>query len=103
MKPRTSLATLLDRLATREGTHPTAVPGVELARTSYSGRCRVMYEPMIYIMGQGRKRGFLGSEVLRYDPDNYLVLSVPVPLECEFDATPENRFWRSRSRSTRRC
>ena len=48
-----------------------------------------MYEPMIYIMGQGRKRGFLGGEILRYDPDNYLVLSVPVPLECEFDATPE--------------
>lgn len=48
-----------------------------------------MYEPMIYIMGQGRKRGFLGGETLRYDPDNYLVLSVPVPLECEFEATPE--------------
>jgi AraC-like DNA-binding protein len=48
-----------------------------------------MYQPMIYIMGQGRKRGYLGGDVLRYDPDNYLVLSVPVPLECEFDATPE--------------
>ncbi|HZS61597.1 MAG TPA: AraC family transcriptional regulator, partial [Gemmatimonadaceae bacterium] len=70
------LSVLLDSLATREGTHPTSVPGVELARTSYSGRCPVMYEPMIYIMGQGRKRGFLGGEILRYDPDNYLVLSV---------------------------
>lgn len=86
---RTRLAELLDSLAVREGTHPTSIPGVELARTSFSGRCPVMYEPMIYIMGQGRKRGFLGGEILRYDPDNYLVLSVPVPLECEFDATPD--------------
>lgn len=86
---RTRLAELLDSLAVREGTHPTSIPGVELARTSCSGRCPVMYEPMIYIMGQGRKRGFLGGEILRYDPDNYLVLSVPVPLECEFDATPD--------------
>jgi AraC-like DNA-binding protein len=89
MTPRTRFATLLDSLATREGTHPTSVPGVELARTSFSGRCPVMYEPMIYIIAQGRKRGFLGGEILRYDPDNYLVLSVPVPLECEFDGTPD--------------
>lgn len=86
---RTRLAELLDRLAVREGTHPTSVPGVELARTSFSGRCQIMYHPMIYIMGQGRKRGFLGGQVLEYNPDNYLVLSVPVPLECEFEATPE--------------
>lgn len=86
---RTRLAELLDHLAVREGTHPTSVPGVDVSRTSYSGRCPVMYEPMIYIIGQGRKRGYLGGEVLQYDPDNYLVLSVPVPLECEFYGTPD--------------
>ena len=86
---RTRLAELLDRLAVREGTHPTSVPGVEVSRTSYSGRCPVMYEPMIYIIAQGWKRGYLDDQVLQYDPDNYLVLSVPVPLECEFFGSPD--------------
>ena len=87
---RTRLAELLDRLAVREGTTETTVPGVVLTRTSTPGpRCQVIYEPMILIMGQGRKTGYLGDEVIRYDADNYLVLSVPVPLECEFYASPE--------------
>jgi AraC-like DNA-binding protein len=44
---------------------------------------------MIYIVGQGRKIGHLGDEEFRYDADNYLVLSVPLPLECEWEASPD--------------
>jgi AraC-like DNA-binding protein len=44
---------------------------------------------MIYIVGQGRKIGYLGDDVIRYDPDNYLVLSVPLPLQCEWMASPD--------------
>src|SRR5580704_15048468 len=87
---RTRLAELLDRVAVREGVHETSVPGVMVARTSYgSARCPVIYQPMIYIVGQGRKIGHLGDEEFRYDADNYLVLSVPLPLDCEWEASPD--------------
>jgi AraC-like DNA-binding protein len=41
------------------------------------------------IVGQGRKRGYLGDQVFTYDAHNYLVLSVPLPFECETEASPE--------------
>lgn len=41
------------------------------------------------IVAQGRKLGYLGDEVYTYDPYNYLVLSVPLPLECETVASPQ--------------
>ena len=44
---------------------------------------------MIVVVGQGSKRGYLGDEVYAYDPFNYLVLSVPPPVECEWEASPE--------------
>lgn len=87
---RSRLADLLDTLAAREGVHPTSVPGVQLARISEgSPRKPVLYEPMILVLGQGSKRAYLGSEVIRYDAGNYLALSVPVPVECEVDASPD--------------
>ena len=41
------------------------------------------------IVCQGRKRGFLGDHVFVYDAQQYLVLSVPLPFECETEASPE--------------
>ena len=52
-------------------------------------RSQVLYEPGIVIVGQGRKRGYLGDQVYIYDAHNYLVLSVPLPFECETEATPD--------------
>jgi AraC-like DNA-binding protein len=49
----------------------------------------VVDQPLIAFVGQGRKRGYLGDEVYVYDPFNYLVLSVPLPVECEWEASPE--------------
>jgi AraC-like DNA-binding protein len=39
-------------------------------------------------MAQGRKRIFLGDKVYTYDASHYLVLSIPLPIECEAIATP---------------
>lgn len=85
------LAALLDEVAVHEGMHQTAVEGVHVTRTSESSphRVPVVYQPKIVIVGQGRKRGFLGDKVYQYDPFNYLVLSVPLPAECEWEASPE--------------
>jgi AraC-like DNA-binding protein len=84
------LAGLLRRLAVRDGMHPTTVDGVSLMRASRPlPRMAVLYEPGIVIVGQGRKRGYLGDQVYVYDALNYLVLSVPLPFECETEASPE--------------
>lgn len=68
----------------------TAVDSVEVFRASApSPRAPIVYLPRILIVGQGRKRAFLGGETFVYDPNNYLVLSVPLPAECETEASPE--------------
>jgi AraC-like DNA-binding protein len=87
---RKRLASLLNEVAIHEGTHRTLVEGVEVTRRSRSSpRTPVVYQPNIVIVGQGRKRGYLGDKVYQYDPFNYLVLSVPLPAECEWEASPE--------------
>src|SRR3954447_26310774 len=87
---RERLASLLDGVAVREGTHRTLVQGVEVARVSKPvPRAPVVYQPKILIVGQGRKRAYLGGEVYQYDAYNYLVLAVPIPAECETEASPE--------------
>lgn len=87
---RERLASLLDEVAVREGVHGTLVEGVEVARVSKSvPRAPIVYQPKILVVGQGRKRAYLGGEVYRYDAYNYLVLSVPLPAECETEASPE--------------
>lgn len=81
---------LLLQLTGRDGVHPTSIDCVRLLRGSESHPRRpVMYEPSIVIVCQGRKRGFLGDQVFIYDAQQYLVLSVPLPFECETEATPE--------------
>jgi AraC-like DNA-binding protein len=84
------LASLLNELAVQEGPQRTLVEGVELSRRSEpSQRIPVVYQPNIVIVGQGGKRCYLGGQVYQYDPFNYLVLSVPLPAESEWEASPE--------------
>lgn len=84
------MTALLGSLATREGIRPSVLDGVQLMRASQPiPRMQVLYEPGIVIVGQGRKRGYLGDQVYIYDAHNYLVLSVPLPFECETEASPE--------------
>jgi AraC-like DNA-binding protein len=75
---------LLNTLAQGEGTRPSILDGVALIRADRPlNRMPVLYEPSIVIVGQGRKRAYLGGAVYTYDPHNYLVLSVPLPVECD--------------------
>ncbi len=81
---------LLATLAPAEGYTLSALDGVKFMRTNAPiPRIPVMYEPCIVIVAQGRKRGFLGSQAFIYDAQHYLVLSVPMPFECETEATPD--------------
>jgi AraC-like DNA-binding protein len=84
------LTALLHSLATVEGTSPTALESVQVMRASRPiPRRPVLYEPGVVIVGQGRKRGYLGNQVFTYDAHNYLVLSVPLPFECETEASAD--------------
>ncbi len=47
----------------------------------------MLYDPGIVIVCQGRKRGFFGGQVYRYDAQHYLAVSVPVPFTMETDAS----------------
>jgi AraC-like DNA-binding protein len=78
------LALILSKLVTEEGFLPTALPDVRLmhSKGSYPPN-PVVYEPSIVIIAQGYKRARLGSSTYVYDSRNYLVLSVPLPFECE--------------------
>lgn len=87
---RERLAALLGELATVDGMHETAVEGVRLFRRSEPiARAPMVYHPNIVIVGRGQKRAYVGNEVYTYNAFNYLVSSVPMPAECEADASAE--------------
>jgi AraC-like DNA-binding protein len=84
------LVALLESMATEEGFTPSKLDAVQFYRANQSSpRAPVAYDPSIVIVAQGRKRGYLGDQVFTYDPCNYLVLSVPLPFECEMEASPD--------------
>lgn len=81
---------LIEGLVNENGKSPSSLQGVSLMRSDCAMlRKPVMYEPSIVIIAQGRKRGYLGGETFVYDQNNYLVLSVPLPFECDTEGTPE--------------
>jgi AraC-like DNA-binding protein len=87
------LVKLLGALAIKEGFSPSNLTGVQFIRSNKPfPRMPVVYEPSIVIVGQGKKIGYLGDQVFTYDPFNYLVLSVPLPFECETLATLEEPY-----------
>lgn len=86
----TRLVELLSQLAAKEGFSDSMLEGVRFMRsTQRIPRRPVVYEPGIVIIAQGRKRGYLGGRIYTYDAKNYLVLSVPLPFECETEGTPD--------------
>ncbi len=81
---------LILQLAPQEGHTRSLLDGVRLMRADCPlGRTPVLYEPSIVIVCQGHKRGYLADRVYHYDPQHYLVLSVPLPFSTETDASPE--------------
>src|SRR5262245_23687036 len=58
-----------------------------------SARLPVVYKPCLCFVAQGSKRAFVGERIHTYDPQNYLVLSVPLPFESEIvQASPREPF-----------
>lgn len=85
------LAALIHRQCPGDGLHRSAISGLDLAcATQPSLPIPVLYRPCLGIIAQGRKNVRLGDEQYTYDPLNYLVASVTLPVTSQvIGATPE--------------
>ncbi|QQE80004.1 AraC family transcriptional regulator [Alicyclobacillus sp. SO9] len=76
------LASLIRRHAPSSGTHRTHVPALTLMHATHtSERLESVYTPSICVVAQGAKTATLGSETYRYNPLNYVVTSVELPIK----------------------
>lgn len=90
---RRRMIELHTRLAPNEGDTCAVLDGVRFIRVSRPApRMPVLYEPSIIVVCQGRKLGYLGDRSFVYDAQQYLVLSVPLPFECETFASADEPF-----------
>lgn len=77
-------AKALAGLASIDGFLPTHLPDVRLLHSRIARpRGPISYEASIILLAQGRKIGHLGTRAFTYDASRYLVLSVPLPFECQ--------------------
>lgn len=92
--PSSELIDLVKQFAPGDGLHDTAIPALQLIRASAPAhRLPAVYEPGVVVVIQGRKQATLGSEVLVYDPLNYLVISVTMlPQGQIIEATPDEPY-----------
>lgn len=86
----TQLANLMQSFAeakslnTLDGSFATQVEGVSFFRsTKGNAKQPFVYQSGIIVMGQGNKKIYLGEQSVTYGAGNYLVVGVPMPLECE--------------------
>jgi len=88
------LATLIQRQCPGDGLHGSAIAGLDLAcATQRSLPVPTLYRPCLCIIAQGRKDVRLGDEQYTYDPLNYLVASVTLPVTGQvIGATPEQPY-----------
>lgn len=90
-------AELVDRIARLtqgDGLHPTAVKALQLIRISSPTECSPsVYEPRLCVVAQGRKVVTLSDRTYHYDPLNYLVVSVTLPMIGQVvEATPDKPY-----------
>lgn len=82
---------LLARHTPNEGVNMTILDNVGLFRMSQPmERTPIVYEPAIFMMGQGMKECYIGNEVYKYHAGKYLIVFLPMPLEVTVtDVSPE--------------
>lgn len=88
------LAALIQHLTPAEGLHATAIDGLHLIRTDQPTLpMPVLYNPCLCIIAQGSKEVRLADQPYRYDPLNYLVASVTLPVSGQvIAASPEQPY-----------
>ena len=87
---RKELIRLLTRARQADGVEET-LPGLFVARSSTLATSpNVVRQPAFCFIAQGRKRAMLGEEVFVYDPGNYLVFTVDLPITFQIDEASED-------------
>ena len=67
-------------------------PSFRLARSSRPTEpIHSMYQPAFCVVAQGRKQALLGEEVFRYDPGQYLIYTVDLPLTFQVEEASKER------------
>ncbi|MBY8605438.1 MAG: AraC family transcriptional regulator [Burkholderia sp.] len=75
------LAALIARHAPADGAVDTPIKGLGLLRSSAATEpVHTLYEPSCCIVAQGRKRAVVGGREYRYDPSNYLIVGLDLPV-----------------------
>jgi len=77
------------------GMAETAIAGLTLLRSEVAAATatQVVYQPMVCLIAQGKKRVMLADEVLEYDAAKYLVSSLELPVSgCVIEATAERPY-----------
>lgn len=81
----------MDELAPEETFNDTSLPDVRIHKSSHGlQRVPLCYRQGIIIVGNRAKEIHLGGQIYHDNPDNYLVITVPMLAECETIATPED-------------
>ena len=69
-----------------------AIDGLFLARVSRPiESANPLYEPAFCFVAQGGKRALLGEEVFRYDPGQYLIFTVDLPVVFQVEEASDER------------
>jgi AraC-like DNA-binding protein len=86
------LATRVGAFAALDGVHDTRIDGLTLMRASAPSQpLPSVYEPCLCIVVQGRKQARLKEETYVYDPLNYLVVSVTLPVIAQIIEASQER------------
>jgi len=71
------------------GSTATAIPRLTLSRSDVNtSPTHGVYSPLLCVIAEGRKRVFLGNEEFHYDPMNYLVASLDLPVSGQVIEAP---------------
>ncbi len=80
----------MEMLSPLNGSNATNLPGTAIYKEIQPrGRQPFLYDQGIVLIGQGSKRVYFGNTIYAYNSETYLVVSVPIPAECEIFASKE--------------
>jgi len=70
------------------------LPGLRLARASHpTPPVSAIFQPALCFVAQGGKQALLGREIFHYNPGNYLLYTIDLPLTAQvIEATPERPY-----------
>lgn len=88
------LSNLIAEQTNQEGPNRTILKNVITFKNSFSsGKSPIIDHPAIWIIAQGQKSIYVGSQKFKFNPGDLAVLLLPMALECEFaSASQENPF-----------